>query len=91
MAAYKVVESFADLKDGGRVYRPGDEYPRAGLDVSDARLAELASASNKLGKPLIVKNPDEVPEAPTQAPQGATEGEEMKPKAKTTRKKKAAK
>ncbi|MBO5789538.1 MAG: hypothetical protein J6V82_04540 [Clostridia bacterium] len=50
---YKVVKHFADLQDNNHVYNPGDVFPRAGLKVTDARLAELSGSKNKQGEPLI--------------------------------------
>jgi hypothetical protein len=50
---YKVLSAFFDLKDSNREYRPGDTFPRDGLTVDAARLAELASSNNRLGFPVI--------------------------------------
>lgn len=50
---YKAIESFIDLQDGNRAYKPGDVFPREGLNVSESRLADLASASNRRGRPVI--------------------------------------
>lgn len=63
---YKVVKGFADLMDNCHNYCVGDTFPRngCGYPVSEKRLAELASNSNKQGVPLIVK----VEEAPKKAP-----------------------
>ena len=52
---FKVIKFFTDIQDHDHAYRVGDEFPRKGLTVSEARLAELASASNKRGIPLIEK------------------------------------
>lgn len=52
---------FSDLQDGGHVYRAGDVFPRDGMDVSKERLAELSSANNRRGKPLIAEVADEKP------------------------------
>lgn len=62
-----MIERFADLQDGNRVYEAGDTYPRPGFDVSDERLAELAGSDNRIGKPLIkaVGEPDAVERAET--------------------------
>lgn len=53
--SYKVIHYFVDLQDSNHPYNVGDLFPRIGLDVTDARLKELSSASNKQGKPLIAK------------------------------------
>lgn len=50
---YKVIVRFCDLQDGNHVYQPGDEYPRAGLQVEAERLQELASDRNRRKTPLI--------------------------------------
>ena len=50
---YRVIEYFTDLHDDDHEYRVGDTFPREGLKVSEARLAELASAENLRGIPLI--------------------------------------
>ena len=50
---YRVIEYFTDLQDDDHEYRTGDIFPREGLKVSEARLAELASAENLRGIPLI--------------------------------------
>lgn len=52
---YKVVKYFTDLQDNSRPYNVGDVYPRKGLTVSDERIAELASSSNKQNTPLIAE------------------------------------
>lgn len=56
---YRAVIAFADLKDGKHLYNAGDTFPREGLTVDAARLAELAGSDNRMRRPLIV----EVPEA----------------------------
>lgn len=50
---YRVIHHFFDLMDGGRSYVEGDEYPRPGLEVGEARINNLLTASNKRGMPLI--------------------------------------
>lgn len=57
---YRVIEYFTDLQDNDHEYRAGDTFPREGLKVSEARLAELASAENLRGTPVIelVKEPE---------------------------------
>lgn len=51
--SYKVIESFCDMNDNSFQYSSGDTYPRQGAEASQARLNELASSNNKLGRPLI--------------------------------------
>ena len=52
---YTVIEAFVDLQDNNHVYGVGDEYPRAGHDVTLSRLSELMSAKNMIGKPLVAE------------------------------------
>ena len=53
MKRYIVVKDFSDIQDDRCVYRAGDTFPRTGLEVSDERVAELASKDNKRGEVLI--------------------------------------
>lgn len=55
---YKVIKSFADLKDNNHTYNVGDTFPRAGVEVSEDRFAELSGRQNKQGVPLIEKAKD---------------------------------
>lgn len=64
---YVVIENFADKTDGFRAYLPGAEFPRKGLDVSEARIKELSTDANALHKPLI-KEVAEVKPEPKKAP-----------------------
>lgn len=50
---FKVVQTFFDLTDGNREYHPGDVFPRDGLEVSAARLEQLATSNNRLGYAVI--------------------------------------
>lgn len=51
---WRVTALFTDIKDPElHRYSAGDEYPRKGLPVNEARLAELAGAGNRQGRPLI--------------------------------------
>ena len=50
---YKVIKYFTDLHDNDHPYNVGDTFPRAGVTVSEERLAELAGSNNKRGEPLI--------------------------------------
>ena len=44
---------FEDAKDEHRAYKPGDTYPREGLEVSESRFKELSTDQNVRGVPLI--------------------------------------
>lgn len=50
---YIAVSDFTDLQDNRHAYHTGDKFPRVGLTVSDERIAELLSANNRRGKPMI--------------------------------------
>lgn len=50
---YRVIRAFSDLHDGDHQYCVGDPFPRKGVAVSRARLAELSGSANKQGVPLI--------------------------------------
>ena len=52
---YRVVAYFTDLQDGNRPYNVGDTFPRDGLEVSEERLAHLASNKTRRGFPVIEK------------------------------------
>lgn len=62
---YKVVSYFTDLKDNNRPYKVGDTYPRDGLEVSEERLAFLASNKTKRGFPVIEMVPEKKKPAKT--------------------------
>lgn len=49
----KVLIAFTDDQDGNHVYNVGDQYPRAGLEPAEERVAYLASERNKLKAPVI--------------------------------------
>lgn len=44
---------FEDAQDEHRPYKPGDVYPRDGLNPSKQRIKELSSDKNIRGIPLI--------------------------------------
>ena len=50
---YKVIKYFTDLHDKDHPYNVGDTFPRAGIEVTEERLKELAGSDNKQGTPLI--------------------------------------
>lgn len=57
--SWSVVKDFADATDRYYVYRAGDTFPRVGKQVSEKRLAELSSDTNRCGVPLIKEDADE--------------------------------
>ena len=95
---YKVLEDFVDLQDSNRVYRAGEIYPRSGHTVSEARLVELLSASNRRGRPVIamIEQPKPVEAPKPKEAEKAPAEDKKKPvrkaakKTTTTRKKKSA-
>ena len=97
--SYKALVFFRDGQDDNRAYRPGDTFPRAGLAVSAARLAELSGSANRRGIPLIreekaAKAPEKAPEKtpekePEKAPEKAPEAAPKKPRKKTAKTAKA--
>lgn len=54
---------FEDAQDEHRPYKPGDVYPRSGLNPSKRRIEELSSDKNIRGIPLIAeaKEPEKEP------------------------------
>lgn len=58
---YRVLHTFADLTDKNFIYHEGDNFPRDGVSVSEARANELSGSKNKIGLPLIAKIPDKKP------------------------------
>ena len=52
---YKVLISFADLKDDKYIYEKGDVYPREGHEPTEERIAELSGNKNAFGQPIIAK------------------------------------
>ena len=52
---YRVIKHFIDLQDDNHPYEVGDAFPREGLKVSGARIAELSGKENKQHCPLIEK------------------------------------
>ena len=65
---FRVVRQFFDLTDGNREYAPGDTFPRDGVTVSAARLAELATSNNRLGYSVIEEIKDVAEKAEKPAP-----------------------
>lgn len=83
---YRVISYFEDLTDGRHAYNVGDAYPREGLEVTEARINELATAANKLHKPLIEKVEPKTVDIPAPIESEATETAEVKPKKTRTKK-----
>ena len=55
MKQYIVIKDFSDIQEDRHVYHAGDTFPRMGLEVSEERVAELASRDNKRGEILIAE------------------------------------
>ena len=58
---YIVIRDFCDLQDEKYLYREGDEFPRRGRKVSEERLRELSSTSNKTHFALIEEVKESIP------------------------------
>lgn len=84
MSEYRVVSQFADLKDGKHIYEVGDKFPRLGVVISEKRLQELSTSSNKTGRPVIeevfVKEAKEAVSNAEPPQDGAQAKEQAKPK-----------
>ena len=84
---YEVIKCFTDLTDGHK-YDIGDIFPREGVEVSDARIAKLASDANRQKTPVIkeVEHSTETssPALQETVGQDIAEPVEDKPKAKRT-------
>lgn len=65
---YRVIKHFTDLQDGGHPYNVGDQYPRDGKEVSEARIAELSGSKNRQKTPLIKFFEDEPQPEMAEAP-----------------------
>lgn len=52
---YEVIHFFTDLQDSGHPYKPGDKFPRDGINVNESRIRELSGTGNRQKKPLIRK------------------------------------
>lgn len=68
---YRVIKYFTDLHDGDFAYNAGDIFPRKGVSVSEARLAELAGSGNKQGQPLIELVKEAAPKSEEEKPKKA--------------------
>ena len=82
---YKAIEDFIDLQDNNFRYHAGDTFPRAGKEVSTARLMELMGAANRRGRPVIAAEPVEA-EPVEKKPVEPVEEEKPKKRKATTRK-----
>ena len=90
---YKVIKAFHDLRDSqetknGKIYyeyKVGDAFPRAGKEVSEERIQELAGSDNKRGVPLIELAEEEATAKKTaeKSPSGKTSSKKTAMKAAT--------
>lgn len=69
---YRVIKHFTDLQDDNHPYEVGETFPREGLKVSGARIAELSGKENKQHCPLIekVEEPEQAKKKPVKATTG---------------------
>lgn len=84
---FRVTTAFADLQDGGYIYKVGDQFPRPGVSVSEKRLRELSSNSNRRGMAVIAirntrKSPSEVKENAEESRTGISPPKTSKAKGK---------
>lgn len=84
---YEVIKDFSDSTDNKFVYRAGDTFPRSGLSVSEARIAQLLSGDNMRGVPLIREGLRKATEDVEEAKAGVSPPSTQKP-AKRPRKRK---
>jgi hypothetical protein len=84
---YKVIKDFTDLQDKNHVYLAGDEFPRKGTKVDNARILELSTDANKRGEILIEMVQSREPQE--EAEEIPKEAEEVveEPKAQSTEEK----
>ncbi len=70
---YEVIHFFTDLQDNSYAYNVGDEFPRIGFAVNEARFKELMGSENKQGIPLIKYVADEIEEQTVESVEEKTE------------------
>ena len=66
---YRVIRSFYDSTDNNRLYKKGDDFPAAGVDVGKRRINSLLNGKNKTGKIYI----EEVAETEDEKGEGSVE------------------
>lgn len=71
---YRVITTFRDLEDG-HLYQIGDPFPHDGREIRKERLESLLSAQNRVSKPVIEQDEQDI-------------GAEQKPAQKSPRKRK---
>lgn len=79
---YKAIRFFRDIQDKSHAYRPGDEFPRPGLEVTPERLEELSTTNNRRGVAVIeAEKPKPKKVEPKEEPKAEPEAEtQEKPK-----------
>lgn len=85
---YIATEYFEDMTDKRHKYKAGDVFPRKGLSVSEARLAELSSDGNRRGRPVIASVASAADDQQKEQQQTDNKPTADKPKARRSRKKK---
>lgn len=84
---FLVIAPFVDLEDGHHMYRVGDIYPRAGLNVSDERIMQLLSNKNKAHKSLLERVAKQTNEESSAVETETVEAVEQSKKRRTKRSK----
>lgn len=62
---YRVIKFFRDLQDNNHAYHVGDIFPHGGMAVSEDRLLELSTDTNRRRIPLIEKVEEDISEKET--------------------------
>lgn len=87
---YKAIRFFRDIQDKSHAYRPGDEFPRPGLEVTPERLEELSTTNNRRGVAVIAEEkPKAEPKAEPKEEAKAEPEAETQEKPKRRKKKNA--
>ena len=85
---YKAIRFFRDIQDKSHAYRPGDEFPRPGLEVTPERLEELSTTNNRRGVAVIAEEKPKA-EPKVEPKEEATAETQEAPKPKRRKKKNA--
>jgi gas vesicle protein len=84
---FLVIAPFVDLEDGHHMYRVGDVYPRAGLNVSEERIMQLLSTQNKAHKSFLERVAEQTNEESSAVETETVETVEQPKKRRTKRSK----
>lgn len=65
---YRAVTYFVDQLDGNHAYKPGDIFPRQGIEVSEERIKQLLNGDNNANLKCIEEVKADVEEAEEEVP-----------------------